>query len=78
MNFLGVRIAENYVQQDSVVQVVKASMLKIGLIKKTKMKQTKLNTGVVITYDKKGNIKTLKSPFDGDKYLKKRIFEKYY
>lgn len=42
------------------------------------MKQTKLNTGVVITYDKKGNIKTLFSPFDGDRTIKKRIFEEYY
>ena len=27
------------------------------------MKTKKLNTGVVITYDKKGNIKTLFSPY---------------
>jgi len=72
-----VRIAENYVQQDFVVHLVRASMQKIGLIKKNiKMKQTKLNTGVVITYDKKGNIKTLFSPFDGDRTIKKRIFVK--
>ena len=38
------------------------------------MKQTKLNTGVVITYDKKGNIKTLFSPFDGDRNNTKDVY----
>jgi len=40
------------------------------------MKQTKLNTGIVITYNKKGNIKEIKSPFDGDKTIQKTIFVK--
>ena len=71
------RIAENYVQHNFVVHLVRVSTQQIGLTKKyIKMKQTKLNTGVVITYDKKGNIKTLFSPFDGDRTIKKRIFVK--
>ena len=32
-------------------------------------KQIKLQTGVKITYDKKGNIKKLQSPYDSDKTL---------
>lgn len=74
MNILNVKIAENYVQHDFVARVVRVSTQQIGLTKKyIKMKQTKLNTGVVITYDKKGNIKTLKSPFDGDRTINKTI-----
>jgi hypothetical protein len=38
----------------------------------------KLRTDIEITYDDKGNIKTLISPFDGDKTLEKSIFEEYY
>lgn len=43
-----------------------------------KMKQIELRTGVKITHDKNGNIKKIKSPFDGDRTIKKRIFEEYY
>jgi hypothetical protein len=42
------------------------------------MKQIELRTGVKITHDKNGNIKKIKSPFDGDRTIKKRIFEEYY
>ena len=31
--------------------------------------KTKLKTGVEITYNKKGNIKSIKTPYDNDKYL---------
>jgi hypothetical protein len=47
-------------------------------VKDIKMKQIELRTGVKITHDKNGNIKQIKSPFDGDRTIKKRIFEEYY
>lgn len=31
--------------------------------------KTKLKTGVEITYNKKGNIKSIKTPYDNDKHL---------
>lgn len=34
---------------------------------------TKLNTDVVITYNKKGNIKTIKTPYDSDKVINSKI-----
>lgn len=40
------------------------------------MKQIELRTGVRITHDKNGNIKQIKSPFDGDRTIQKTIFVK--
>lgn len=40
------------------------------------MKQIELKTGVKITHDKNGNIKKIKSPFDGDRTIQKTIFVK--
>ena len=37
------------------------------------MKATKLNTDVLIKYNKKGNIKTIKTPYDKDKVINRPI-----
>jgi len=36
----------------------------------------KLNTDVVITYKKNGNIKTIKTPYDKDKIINSKIKDK--